>query len=168
MAAAIPQDRCRSQGAQSKGMASQALLCCFQAVVVTAGPETSLCVASRSRRSFVIFRGDFCQSASDSQIIYTEECQLAFPMVQQERHLMWCSLDHQARAFAGECLRRKAYIHPRYTRECASRSGGLQRWRIMISSQRGSALMNSDVRCYECSVRRIIRLSVPFSGTAVN
>ena len=27
--------------------------------------------------------------------------------------------------------------------------------------------MNSDVRCYECSVRRIIRLSVPFSGTAV-
>ena len=29
------------------------------------------------------------------------------------------------------------------------------------------ALMNSDVRCYECSVRRIIRLSVPFSGTAV-
>ena len=41
------------------------------------------------------------------------------------------------------------------------------RWRIMISSLRGSALMNSDVRCYECSVRRIIRLSVPFSGTAV-
>lgn len=115
----------------------------------------------------MIFRSDFCQSSSDSQIIYTEECQLAFPMVQQERHPMWCSPNHQARAFAGECLRRKAYIHPRYTRECASRSGGLQRWRIMISSQRGSALMNSDVRCYECSVRRIIRLSVPFSGTAV-
>ena len=40
-------------------------------------------------------------------------------------------------------------------------------WRIMISATRWRALMNSDVRCYECSVRRIIRLSVPFSGTAV-
>ncbi len=36
----------------------------------------------------------------------------------------------------------------------------------MISAVR-RALMYSDVRCYECSVRRIIRLSVPFSGTAV-
>ena len=35
------------------------------------------------------------------------------------------------------------------------------------SPPKGRALMNSDVRCYECSVRRIIRLSVPFSGTAV-
>ena len=39
-------------------------------------------------------------------------------------------------------------------------------WRFMISAY-GRALMKSDVRCYECSVRRIIRLSVPFSGTAV-
>ena len=68
---------------------------------------------------------------------------------------------------ARKSLKHKAYIPLRYTRECAGRQGGLRRWRIMISSQRGSALMNSDVRCYECSVRRIIRLSVPFSGTAV-
>ena len=67
----------------------------------------------------------------------------------------------------GTGLKHKAYIPLRYTRECAGRQGGLRRWRIMISSLRGSALMNSDVRCYECSVRRIIRLSVPFSGTAV-
>ena len=69
---------------------------------------------------------------------------------------------------ARKSLKHKAYIPLRYTRECAGRQGGLRRWRIMISSLRGSALMNSDVRCYECSVRRIIRLSVPFSGTAVN
>ena len=68
---------------------------------------------------------------------------------------------------ARKSLKHKAYIPLRYTRECAGRQGGLRRWRIMISSLRGSALMNSDVRCYECSVRRIIRLSVPFSGTAV-
>ena len=42
-----------------------------------------------------------------------------------------------------------------------------ERWRVMISATRWRALMISDVRCYECSVRRIIRLSVPFSGTAV-
>ena len=29
------------------------------------------------------------------------------------------------------------------------------------------ALLSSDVRCYECSVRRSIVMSVPFSGTAV-
>ena len=57
---------------------------------------------------------------------------------------------------ARKSLKHKAYIPLRYTRECAGRQGGLRRWRIM-----------SDVRCYECSVRRIIRLSVPFSGTAV-
>ena len=58
---------------------------------------------------------------------------------------------------ARKSLKHKAYIPLRYTRECAGRQGGLRRWRIMISS----------LRCYECSVRRIIRLSVPFSGTAV-
>ena len=57
------------------------------------------------------------------------------------------------------------YTAPIYTgmRDLASR---VARWRIMISAER-RALMYSDVRCYECSVRRIIRLSVPFSGTAV-
>ena len=54
---------------------------------------------------------------------------------------------------ARKSLKHKAYIPLRYTRECAGRQGGLRRC--------------SDVRCYECSVRRIIRLSVPFSGTAV-
>ncbi len=65
----------------------------------------------------------------------------------------------------GVGLHHKPKIQLRYTRECATLRG-TQRWRIMISAER-RALMNSDVRCYECSVRRDVRMSVPFSGTAV-
>ena len=93
---------------------------------------------------------------------YTGECAM-----RRMIHLSHSDPSHETCMSARKSLKHKAYIPLRYTRECAGRQGGLRRWRIMISSLRGSALMNSDVRCYECSVRRIIRLSVPFSGTAV-
>ena len=66
--------------------------------------------------------------------------------------------------------RRKHYILLRYTRDYAEQRTSLTS--VIMESQDlrlpgRRALLSSDVRCYECSVRRSIVMSVPFSGTAV-